>query len=206
MLAEVRYEAGLREAESLRKKGQLDKAEARLTVLVQDARDDRATRMLGDVRYEAGLAGADALRNRGDLAQAEKQLTALARNGTPDDRAARMLEQIRAQQLAVAKKRERDVARIAASLQERLKRDEVAAAESALATARAEYPNEKTWSTLQTDIDRRKAFLERAKQDRAGAQTREIQQPGPPHSRNAEFDGTGRPGAGACVVRGRHLR
>ena len=125
--------------------------------------------MLRDVRYEAGLAGADALRKRGDLAQAEKQLAALTRNGTPDDRAARMLEQIRAQQLAVAEKRERDVARIAGSVQERLKRDEVAAAESALATARAEYPNEKTWSTLQTDIGKRKAFLDalkRAEQER----------------------------------------
>jgi hypothetical protein len=181
----VAYESGLKQAEQHRSRGDLDKAEARLTSLIREGTpDDRATRLMGalrDQRFSERLNEADSAVGRGDFDTGLMLMKTLRAAAPPGwtakiDAAYQQAEARKQEDLdRERQQREAEISSAAAAIRERLERDEIPQAAAQLAAAKTRFPNEGVWFALQREIETRKKLLEsqaRAERERLAIEAR----------------------------------
>jgi serine/threonine-protein kinase len=102
--------------------------------------------------YEAGLEEARRLLSQGNVTQAEALLTGMVTNA-PDLRASQMMVAIQT--------RRAECAAVAEHVRRSLERNDTAQAAAYLNAARARYPGDRMWATLQAEIDACREALDR---------------------------------------------
>ena len=162
------YESALNQAEQFRNRGELDKAEERLTGLIRErVSDTRAAQLLAalhDQRFAAKMDEADRAIGQGDFERGFTLLDAM-RAAAPSSWAAK----IDAAYQAAKDKRQEALAQIAVAVRQHLQLDEIQQAEDELAAGRSAFRDESIWASLEAEIDERKSFLEvlhRAEEER----------------------------------------
>ena len=173
------YESALSQAEHYRNRGELDKAEERLTSLIRDGDpDQRATRMLGavrDQRFSTQMKEADRAIGAGDFERGFTVLETIRASAPASwtvkiDAAYQEAQQKKQEELARERqRRQSEIAKIAAAVRCHLEADEIQRAEGECARGRSSFPADRTWQSLEAEIEERKGFLDvllRAEQER----------------------------------------
>jgi hypothetical protein len=165
------YEEALLEAERHRKAGSLSEAEELLTAVInQGPRDKRAQQMRGAIQSQRSEAlrqqeiarinqGIRECLTRDDLARAAAELAA-ARSRYPGESIWSELQAgLDARQQSL--RHQADIAAAQDGVRQALARDDVRRAVAVWVGARAKYPGEAVWTTLEEEINAREAVLKR---------------------------------------------
>jgi serine/threonine-protein kinase len=175
------YEEALLEADRRRKAGSLSEAEDLLTEIInQGPRDKRAHQMRGAIQSQRSetlrqqeiariTQGIREHLEQDDPAQAASELAA-ARSRYPGESVWTELQAgLDARQQSL--RRQADIAAAEDGVRQSLRRDDIRQAVSVWIAARAKFPGEAVWTTLEAEINARQAILKRQREIAAIAES-----------------------------------